>query len=302
MTENTAAVLDYEGAGEPIEPVGERSLDLSELVRARPSSRPDLFALPVPDGVQQGKGAWGGVAAGAIVSAAVQAAPQPGQQVRTMSAQLFAPLLPGPAMLRTEILRSGASTTTVAVRLLDEAGDPVAHGTVVLGGPRVGVGMPDGPEWGRVEPPAALAEGPPALATVPPGSGFPEFIRQFEMRPTSGLPFSGQPGAEASGWLRPAGPVADASAALLVALTDTWWIAVIAGMPAPRPVGTLGFACELLGDPAQLGRGADGRLEPLYHRGRVVAAHQGYAVETRELWTASGDLLSWNTQTVAVIK
>lgn len=302
MTDHTAAVLDYEGAGEPIEPVGERSIDLSELVRARPTNQPDVFVLPVPDGVQQGKGAWGGVAAGAIVSAAMQASPQPDQQVRTMSAQLFAPLLPGRTVLRTEILRSGASTTTVAVRVLGESGDPVAHGTVVLGGPRVGAGMPDGPEWGRVEPPAALAGPPPGLVTVPPGSGFPEFIQQFQMQPTSGLPFTGQPGAEASGWLRPAAPVASLGAPLLVALTDTWWIAVIAGMSAPRPVGTLGFACELPGDPSQLTRDADGRLEPLYHRGRVVAAHEGYAVETRELWTASGELLSWNTQTVVVIK
>jgi acyl-coenzyme A thioesterase PaaI-like protein len=298
----TVAMLEYEGAGEPIAPVGERILDLSELVRARPTDRPDHFVVLVPDGVQQGRGAWGGVAAGAITSAALQVAPRPGQLVRTMSAQLIAPLQAGRALLRTEILRSGSSTTTVAVRVIDEAGDVAAHGIVVLGGPRVGEEMPDGPGWGKVEPPRELAAGPNGMVAVPAGTGFPDFIRQFELAPTSGLPYTGVPGAEASGWLRPAGPVGRVGAELLGALADTWWIAVIAGMSRPRPVGTLGFACELPGDPGRLRRDADGRLEPLYHRGRVLAAHEGYAVETRELWTAAGDLLTWNTQTVAVIK
>jgi hypothetical protein len=39
----------------------------------------------------------------------------------------------------------------------------------------------------------------------------------------------------------------------------------------------------------------------LFHRGRLIAAREGFTVETRELWTASGQLLTWNTQTVVVI-
>ena len=70
----------------------------------------------------------------------------------------------------------------------------------------------------------------------------------------------------------------------------------------PRPVGTLTYSLDLPGDPLWLGVGPDGRLEPLLHRSTLDAAREGYTVETRELWTADGRLLSWNTQTVVVIE
>ena len=39
-------------------------LDVSELIRPLPTGEPARFVLDVPTGVAQGKGAWGGVAAG----------------------------------------------------------------------------------------------------------------------------------------------------------------------------------------------------------------------------------------------
>ena len=73
-------------------------------------------------------------------------------------------------------------------------------------------------------------------------------------------------------------------------------------MDRPRPAATVGFTLDRVADPATLSRDADGRLEALFHRGRTVAARDGFTVEVRELWTQAGDLVSWNTQTVAVIK
>lgn len=284
-------------------PVQREPLDLSELVRARPTGEPGRFTLDVPDGLQQGRGAWGGVATGAMTSAALQVVPSPEQAVRTMSAQLVAPLLVGRAQLRAELLRRGSATTTVAVRLLDAEGQLVAHGVVVLGAPRVGADMPGGPDWLGVELPAALAAGADAVPVTPVGPPLaPDFLTQVELRAIAGLPYSGTTGLEASGWLRPHGPVARVDAPLLVALADTWWIAVMARLRWPRPAATVGFACEVAGDPAVVPVAADGRLEPLFHRGRLVAAREGFAVETRELWTATGELLTWNTQTVAVIR
>jgi hypothetical protein len=70
----------------------------------------------------------------------------------------------------------------------------------------------------------------------------------------------------------------------------------------PRPAATVGFTLDLPGDPTTLPRTADGGIEALFHRGRVIGARDGYTVETRELWTADGALVSWNTQTVAIIK
>ena len=46
------------------------NLDLSALVRPTATDDPLRFTLDVPDGLQQGRGAWGGVATGAMVAAA----------------------------------------------------------------------------------------------------------------------------------------------------------------------------------------------------------------------------------------
>lgn len=280
----------------------DRAVDLAELVRARPTDLPDVFQLDVPDGVQQGRGAWGGVATGAMTSAVTQRVTWPDQVVRTMSAQLVAPLLTGRSVIRTEILREGSATTTVAARVESQSGELVAHAVVVLGSPRSGDAMPDGPGWSTLVPPPELADGPGPLMVLPARAPAPDFLRQVELHPTVGLPFTADGRNEASGWLRPVAPVSRIDASLVVALADTWWVAVMARLDRPRPVGTVGFACEVTGDPSSVRIDADGRLAPLFHRGRLIAAREGFTVETRELWTASGQLLTWNTQTVAVIR
>ena len=68
------------------------------------------------------------------------------------------------------------------------------------------------------------------------------------------------------------------------------------------PGATVGVTLDLPADLVKLPRNTDGGIEAPMHRGRVVAAREGFVVETRGLWTAAGQLVSWNTQTVAVIK
>jgi hypothetical protein len=41
---------------------------------------------------------------------------------------------------------------------------------------------------------------------------------------------------------------------------------------------------------------------PLLHHGRLLGYADGYATETRELWTADGRLAVHNTQVITVIK
>lgn len=281
------------------------NLDLAQLVRPTPTREPGRFALDVPDGLQQGRGAWGGLATGGMTAAAQLADPRPEMAVRTLSAQLVAPVMVGRALVGVEVLRRGSGTTTVAVRMTDEAGALLAHGVVVLGSARAGEAMPDGAAWLSLEPPPELAAGPGAAAVAPVGPPLgPDFTVHLEFRPVSGLPFqgTGAAGDLAQGWVRPRGPVSTVDASVVAALADAWWVAVLPGLDRPRPVATLGFTLDLPGDPTALPRTGDGILEPLFHRGRVVAAREGFTVETRELWTAAGDLISWNTQTVAVIK
>lgn len=278
-------------------------VDISELIRPQPTGEPGRFVLDVPAGVSQGKGAWGGVAAGAITSAAIQTADDPALDVRNVTAQLIGAILPGRKSMTVETLRRGRGTLTVSVRLVDEHSEVQAHGVVVLGTRRPGADLPDGPEWLSVTPPAALAAGPHAVPVAPVGPPMaPEFISQVEIRPLGAPPFSGDTGTDVVGWLSPRGAITRVDAALVAALADTWWVTVMPRLSRPRPVGTLTYSLDLPGDPRWLIVGRDGRLEPILHRSTLIAAREGFTVETRELWTADGRLLSWNTQTVAVIK
>lgn len=281
------------------------TLDLAQLIRPTPTARPGRFTLDVPDGLQQGRGAWGGVATGAITAAAQMVDPRPDMAVRTLSAQLVAPVPVGRAELAVEVLRRGSATTTVEARMSDADGGLLAHGVVVLGAARSGPDMPDGAQWRGLAPPPELAAGPEAAAIAPVGPPLaPEFTVHLEFRPVSGMLFAG-PGSGrdlTQGWLRPRDPVSCVDASVVAALADAWWVAVLAGLDRPRPVATVGFTLDLPADPATLPRSPDGGLAPLFHRGRIIAARQGFTVETRELWTTEGELVSWNTQTVAVIK
>lgn len=278
------------------------SFDLAQLVRPTPTADPGRFTLDVPDGLQQGRGAWGGLATGAMVAAAQMVDPRPEMALRTMAAQLVAPLLVGRAHVEVEQLRRGSATTTLAARVRDAGGGLVAHGVVVLGSARRGERMPDGPDWRGVEPPPELVAGPEAVPVVAVGPPFaPDFTVHLEFRPTAGIPYGGSTSDLTCGWVRPLGPVSAVDASVVAALADAWWVAVMARLDRPRPAATVGFTLDLPGDPTALPRAADGGLQPLFHRGRIVAARDGYTVETRELWTTTGELVSWNTQTVAVI-
>jgi hypothetical protein len=163
--------------------------------------------------------------------------------------------------------------------------------------------MPDGPDWCSLEPPPELAAGPQAVPVVPVGPPLaPDFTVHLELRPISGLPYQGAETDLTTGWVRPRGPVSHVDASVVAALADAWWVAAMVRLDRPRPAATVGFTLDLPGDPAQLARTDDGGIEALFHRGRIVGARDGFTVETRELWTADGMLVSWNTQTVAIIK
>lgn len=279
------------------------SLDISRLVRPTPTDDPLRFTLDVPDGLQQGRGAWGGVATGAMVAAAQLVDPRPQMAVRTMSAQLVAPVLVGRMHVAVEQLRGGSATNTLEVRCHNEAGELLAHGVVVLGAARTGDGMPDGPGWLAVTPPAELAAGPDAVPEVRIGPPLaPDFTAHLEMRPITGIPYSGADSDETRGWIRPRGPVERVDAAVVTALADAWWVSVMARLDRPRPAATVGFSLDLPSDPSCVLRDAEGRMEALFHRGHSVTAREGFTIEVRELWTQTGQLLSWNTQTVVVIK
>lgn len=267
---------------------------------ASPAASLDLLTTPVPtgpgrysitilDGWQQGRGAFGGLVLAILTRAGEHTVADPTRTLRTLTAEIVGPTLPGPADLAVEVLRAGTGVTTVAARLTQGA-EVCAHAVIVFARPR---GTYDAPH-GLVTPtPPPWRELP--VAPLGPSVG-PTFTQHVEFRVTGPAPFSGRVG-DVSGWVRFRDPGRARDAAYAIAMADTFWPALLTGETAPRPAATLTFAFELVGDLAGLDPEA-----PWFYRARTLAARDGYAVEARELWGEDGRLIALNQQTFVVIK
>jgi len=246
----------------------------------------------VPDGWQQGRGAWGGLVVGAMARAVVASEPDHDRILRSVTAELVAPAVAGEHTIDVACVRRGSAVSTWKAVLTDEGDRTVAVMTAVLGATRRVDPAPDYDAWQTVAPPPAPApDGLPSIDLT--GLGGPVFMRHIDMRPVSGIPGEGRR-PEAVGWvsLREAVPM-DATA--LVALVDAWWPAGLVAMTALRPIATVAFAANLVMDPVDVPSG------PLLHHSFVTAAAEGFTSEVRRLWTPDGRLVVDNLQSIVLI-
>jgi hypothetical protein len=248
---------------------------------------PGRFITDFPDGWQQGRGAFGGLVLATMARAAEAFAASPDRPIRTLTAELCAPVLPGAAELRVESLRAGSGTHTIAVRLA-QGGELAAHAVVVLGrGRQVELGWsppkPERPSWRDVP-------------VVPPHDLGPPFARHLEYRPLSGTRFGGGE-ARAAGWVRPRDRAELRDPAFLIAMADAWWPAIFGLLELPRPMATITFTVDVVGDCAGLDPDA-----PYFHQSHTLALADGWAPELRTLWGEDGRLLAVNHQTFVVIR
>ncbi len=247
------------------------------------------FLADVPDGWQQGRGAYGGLVLGLLAEAMDRTQPETDRRLRTLSGELVAPVLPGPALLRVHTVRRGAGISSLRAELLQE--DVIlAHAHALFGKDRVA-------DRDRVElaPPPSGWEALEVLPVEPPIG--PSFARHFEFRSTGPLPFSQPSTPEAAGFVRAQRAPERHSAATVIAHADAWWPTGFAQEEMPRPMATVSFNLQLFGDPASLPTAV-----PFFHRSRMLASQDGYFLEVRELWTADGRLAALNPQTFAIIK
>lgn len=247
-------------------------------------------SLAIPEGWRQGRGAFGGMTIAAAIRAIEQRVADPRRKVRTVTAEIPGPTLPGTASFTVDILRTGNSVT-VARAALAQQGEVTTHVVAVLAATR---DVPDPPTWRELTAPAS----PPwhTVAPLPTDGSFPEFARHFEYRIVAGIPASGA-AAQTIGWVRPREPGEARDAAFAAALVDAWWPATMVRTKAPRPLATIAYTLELVDDIAAIDREA-----PVLYRGTVPVAGDGYFLETRELWSSDGRLLAINHQTFAVIR
>lgn len=245
----------------------------------------------VADGWQQGRGAWGGLVVAAVVRAAQAAeasAGSPGRCVRSVTAQIVAPVVTGEAKVSVQQVRRGSSTSTWTVDV-DCAGSTAVSAAVVFGDDRTGEPIPgkprtapQAPSWNNV----AEVDLPPSVA--------PAFLQHLRIWPVSGMPYSGED-EDIVMWLSYRTGLFDAAS--LLAIVDGPWPTPLVRVREPRPMATLSFLATLLVDPQSIDPDA-----PLLFRAQLLGEMAGYATERRELWTADGRLAVENLQLIAVIR
>jgi acyl-CoA thioesterase len=254
----------------------------------------DAFRLDVEPGWRQGRGAYGGLTIAAMIRAIEQRVGDPARKLRSVTAELFAPVAAERADIAVEILRAGNSLT-VARAALAQGTEPRAHAVAILATSRPGAGPV---AWLDLAPPqvAPWAQVPPAPIGQPATAGaWPEFAQHFEYRVLEGLPMSGG-AARTTGWIRPRDAGRARDAGYIAAVMDAWWPAALVRFTALRPLATIAYTLDIVG-------GVDGLSpdSPLLYRGTVPVCGDGYFLETRELWGEDGRLVAINQQTFAVI-
>jgi acyl-CoA thioesterase len=251
---------------------------------------PGRYGVEIPDGWQQGRGAFGGLVLGTLVRAIeATASSDADRRTRTLLGDLVGPVLPGAAEVRVDTLRRGAHQTNLRADFV-QGGATLACASAVVSGPRpVGLaGLAP-----RAEPPPFES----ARAIALHATGAPVFTQQFEYRLTGPAPWTGGATAEVAGWVRPRAAVPAVDAPLLVALLDAFWPAYFSTTHAPRPIATVSFAAQITCDPAALDPAA-----PFFYRARGINDHDGFQLELRELFDSRGAIVAMNQQTFAILK
>lgn len=261
---------------------------LDTLLTARPLGD-GAFVTTLPEGWQQGRPLYGGLVTGLLTRAMETFVP--GRPLRSLTAELFAPALPGEARLQVTVLREGNAVTTVTA-VLSQGGAAVAHGVGVLGKQRVAdreltqLTPPTPTPWRELEP----------LPSE--GAFFPQFAQHFEYRLTGPAPFTRGTEGLVEAWIRPRAASSLRDAAFFACGVDAAWPTLFSREDTPRPMATIAFTFQPF--LANL-EGVDPEA-PWFHRARLAAATDGYVVEFRELWSDTGKLLALNQQTFVIIK
>jgi hypothetical protein len=241
-----------------------------------------LYRAQIPDGWQQGRGAFGGLVLGVLVRAMEADEADKRRLVRSLLGDICGPVLAGPAEVRVRVLRRGNNQSNLHAELSAPGSTEVlATATAILSAPRTGH-----EHAGFLTPPAtgdwrAIA---PRTTSAP-----VSFAQHYLYRDAGSAPQAIQ------GWISEAAPLARLDAAAVIARLDAWFPTLFV-MEGPRPCATVSFAAELLADPATLAPD-----EPLRYRAMMAGMRDGFFVEFRELWQGARPV-ALNQQTFAVLK
>ena len=172
------------------------------------------FVGEVPDGWQQGRGAFGGMVLAMLLRAIERSEPDAGRTTRALTGDLCGPVLPGPIEIVVEALRRGNNLSNFDARLIQGA-EVQARASAVLSVPRPQVrapapSPPSVADWREL---SDLGVGPPIA---------PVFCAHFEYRSLSATPFAATGEPSIQGFLRLRAPPPRLDAPTIMALLDAW--------------------------------------------------------------------------------
>jgi acyl-CoA thioesterase len=137
------------------------------------------FRARIPDGWQQGRGAFGGLILGTLLRAMEQSEPEPRRSVRVLTGDLCGAVLPGEAEIHVAVLRRGGRVSYLDAQLRQQA-QVMARASAVLASSRDDVAAPALPAPAPPRPPPWQSVTP--VAVKPPFG--PAFARVYEYRLT----------------------------------------------------------------------------------------------------------------------
>jgi hypothetical protein len=247
----------------------------------------------IPDGWQQGKGAFGGLVIGVLARALVAAEPDPSRALRALNADLLLAAQPGAVDVEVSVLRRGGNVSFLEARLSQggqlfaRAGGTLASARPIGPSPIVGA-LPLPP----LDAPGPWADAPVLPIEAPLG---PIFAKHYEYRSRGPLPFSGGTRPFATGWIRERTPPEVLDEAHVIGLLDAWWPTTLAIDTHPRATVTVGYTAQLVKPARDLDPAA-----PLFYRAHGIGGGDNYFVELRELWS-EGEVVALNQQTFAIL-
>lgn len=250
---------------------------------------PDVI---VEEGWGQGRATFGGAVAALLVARMRGELADPTTPLRTHSVVFVAPVVPGPARVEVEVLRTGKSATLLRGSLIQDGVVAATAQAAFAANRTSAVRLDAGARNPHPEAPAV--ETVTRLPYIP--GTTPDFFAKVALHPTQGgFPYSGSAEPDFSGWMRLDETVARFEVEHLVALIDAWPPAIAPMLKEVVPVSSLAWTVDLLETPAPAA-GSD----HWFYQVRTDGAHDGYGHTRALVWAADGTLVATSQQTVTV--
>lgn len=253
--------------------------------------KPGEWHGQVPPHWHQGKGAFGGVVAGALVHAFTSLVNNPARHPLTLAVHFCAPLRDEPSVLRAQVVRAGARVTHLSATV-EQGGSTAAVALATWGAPRETAVAYQDVEMPKVLPipDALLVEHNPLM---------PAFTANFIYRMCGEhLPFAGAPVSNLAAWLRTQEPLA-LNAVYAASLLDALPPAVFSRLSTPTMASSVDFTMDFFAR-FPLETPADPQEYYLCTVDSYVAS-AGYTQQLNRVWRQDGALLGQCRQLVALL-